>query len=54
MIELGLIAEPARTTAAIERVLVWTARELRAECLFHWYCSRRPLAFILACPPVPN
>lgn len=46
--------EPAPTTAAIERMLVWTARELRAEMVFAWYRSRRPHAFILACPPGAN
>jgi hypothetical protein len=54
MMELRLIVEPAPTTAAIERLLVWTVRELRAESVFAWYCSRRPLAIILACPPGPN
>ena len=46
--------EPAPTAAAIERMLAWVAGELRAELAFAWYRSRRPLAFILACPPGAN
>lgn len=46
--------EPAPTTEAIEQMLVWTARELRAERAFAWYRSWRPRAFILACPPGAN
>jgi len=48
------LEERSLTTAEIERMLFWAARERRAERALAWYRSRRPRAFILAGPPHRN